>query len=51
MNGLGLGLNRFSLFNRYVNNLIKSFKSRVNADSGIFEAENCLKNTLKNLNK
>lgn len=51
MNGLGLGINRFAIFNRFVNNLVKSFKSRVNADSGIFEAESCLKTTLNNLNR
>ena len=51
MFGLGLGLGQFSLFNRFVNNLVKSFKIRVSADSGIFEAESCLKTTLNNLNR
>jgi hypothetical protein len=51
MFGLGLGLGGFSFFDRYISNLIKSFKARVSADSGIFEAESCLKTTLKNLDK
>lgn len=51
MIGLGLGLGKFNFFDRYINNLIKSFKNRINIDSGIFEAENCLKTTLKNLDR
>jgi hypothetical protein len=51
MNALGLGLEKNSFLSRFISNLIKSFKSRVTADSGIFEAENCLKSTLTNLNK
>jgi len=31
--------------------LINAFKARVAADSGVFEAETCLKTTLRNLNK
>jgi hypothetical protein len=51
MNGLGLGLGKFILLNRFIINLIKSFENRVSADSGIFEAEKCLRNTLTKLNK
>jgi hypothetical protein len=51
MNGLGLGLGKINFFDRFVSNLIKLFKARVSADSGTFEAESCLKTTLKNLNK
>ena len=51
MNGLGLGLGKNNFIDRFVSNLIKSFKARVSADSGIFEAESCLKTTLNNLNK
>ena len=51
MIGLGLGLGKFNFFDRFVSNLIKSFKNRVKTASGIFEAENCLKTTLNNLNR
>jgi hypothetical protein len=51
MFGLGLGLGQFTIFNRFINNLVRSFKIRVSADSGIFEAQNCLKSTLTKLNK
>jgi hypothetical protein len=51
MNGLGLGLGKNTFIDRFVSNLIKLFKARVSADSGTFEAESCLKTTLKNLNK
>jgi hypothetical protein len=34
----------------YIDFLIKSFKARVLADIGTFEAESCLKNTLTVLN-
>ena len=35
----------------YVGAIINAFKARVAADSGVFEAETCLKTTLTNLNK
>lgn len=51
MLGLGLGLHRgiFKSAVSYVSNLIKVFKARVILDGGIFEAQNCLKTTLDNL--
>jgi len=51
MLGLGLGLHRgiFKSAVSYVSNLIKAFKARIILDSGIFEAQNCLKTTLTNL--
>jgi len=52
MIGLGLSTNKPTILKAsLVVQLIKAFKARVTADSGIFEAENCLKNTLRNLNK
>lgn len=34
----------------YINTLINSFKARVLADGGVFEAESCLLTTLTQLN-
>jgi len=52
MLGLGLGTAKPTfLGTSLVVELIKAFKARVAADSGIFEAESCLKTTLTNLNK
>jgi len=52
MLGLGLGTTKpINLGTSLVAQLIKAFKIRVAADSGIFEAESCLKTTLNNLNK
>lgn len=52
MLGLGLGTGKpTNLGASIVVDLIKAFKARVAADSGIFEAESCLKITLRNLNK
>jgi hypothetical protein len=52
MLALGLGLSKAnSLLTSLASILIKAFKSRVATDSGVFEAENCLKTTLNNLNK
>lgn len=52
MLGLGLGTTKtINLGASLVVELINLFKARVAANSGIFEAETCLKITLRNLNK
>ena len=52
MLGLGLGTGKpTNLGSSLVVELINAFKARVAADSGVFEAETCLKTTLTNLNK
>ena len=51
--GIGMGLlygNSSSLVIIDVITLINSFKSRVSADGGVFEAEACLNAVLTNLN-
>lgn len=51
MLGLGLGLGKpTNLGASLVIELINALKTRVAIDSGIFEAESCLKITLRNLN-
>jgi len=50
MIAIGIGLAWKTNKLRLVSNLINSFKARVAADSGLFEAESCLNATLTNLN-
>ena len=50
MLGLGLGIGKGLLLQNLVASIVKSFKIRVAADSGTFEAESCLNTILTNLN-
>jgi hypothetical protein len=50
MIGLGIGVAwAYKKINRYIANLILSFRLRVLAEGGVFEAESCLENQLSSL--